>query len=335
MHTMATILKNGKKWRAQVRKKGITKTKTFLTKSEAVSWAQWLESQIEAGEYNTIPSITFSDLIDKYLKEETILKGGAREERYRLLRVSRSFLGEIMLPDLSKEHFKKWQNQRLQEVQPNSVMRERTSLSAVLSKAIEWDYLKSNPLLTLEKPKTPPPRTRRYSDEEIERIIFVSGYDARYQPTTIQNRVGAMFLFAIETAMRAGEIATLTWENVNFEKRTAFLPKTKNGHPRTVPLSSKAMQIIQHLFFFKSENDPTVFQVKTHSLESTFRELKKKANLHEADLHFHDTRREALTRLSKYLSVMELAKVSGHRDLSILQNTYYNPDISELVSKLQ
>ncbi|MDY2946644.1 MAG: integrase [Mannheimia varigena] len=120
---MATILKNGKKWRAQVRRKGVNKSKTFLTKSEAVSWGQWLESQIEAGEYNTIPSITFSDLIDKYLKEETILKGGAREERYRLLRVSRSFLGEIMLPDLSKEHFKKWQNQRLQEVQPNSVIR--------------------------------------------------------------------------------------------------------------------------------------------------------------------------------------------------------------------
>ena len=33
---------------------------------------------------------------------------------------------------------------------------------------------------------------------------------------------GRHFFFAIETAMRAGEIASLTWNNINFEKRTAF-----------------------------------------------------------------------------------------------------------------
>ncbi|EGP02440.1 site-specific tyrosine recombinase XerC [Pasteurella multocida subsp. gallicida str. Anand1_poultry] len=84
----------------------------------------------------------------------------------------------------------------------------------------------------------------------------------------------------------------------------------------------------------KSDSDPTVFQIKAELLGSLFRKLKEKAGLKEADLHFHDTRREALTRLSKKLHLMELAKVSGHRDLSILQNTYYAPDISELANKL-
>ncbi|HHF6884897.1 tyrosine-type recombinase/integrase [Haemophilus influenzae] len=40
-------------------------------------------------------------------------------------------------------------------------------------------------------------------------------------------------------------------------------------------------------------------------------------------MHFHDTRCEALTRLSKKVDVMTLAKISGHKDISILQNVYY------------
>lgn len=332
---MATIIKNGNKWRAQVRKKGIYKAATFSTKTEAVRWAYALEEQIDAGEYNTTPNILFCELIDKYLKEVTPTKRGQREERFRLLRIARSDLGNIPLPTLTKEHFRKWQNQRLQEVQPVSVARERATLSAVITKAMEWDYLKENPLKTLEKVKTPPARTRRYSDEEIEILLFVSGYNPNQAPLTMQNRVGAAILFAIETAMRAGEVTGLKWEHINLTQRTAYLPKTKNGYARTVPLSTKAVEILKHLAKLEADKENRVFQLSSRSLDAIFRKLKRQANLHNANLHFHDTRREALTRLSKYLTVMELAKVSGHRDLSILQNTYYNPDISELVNKLQ
>lgn len=332
---MATIIKNGNKYRAQVRKKGICKTATFSTKNEANRWAYLLEAQIDSGEYNTTPNILFCELIDKYLKEVTPTKRGKREERFRLLRIARSDLGNVPLPTLTKEHFRKWQNQRLQEVKPVSVARERATLSAVITKAMEWDYLKENPLKTLEKMKTPPPRTRRYSDEEIEMLIFVSGYTSNQPPLTMQNRVGAAILFAIETAMRAGEITSLKWEHINVTQRTAYLPQTKNGYARTVPLSTKAVEILKHLAELEVDKENSVFQLSSRSLDAIFRKLKRRANLHESDLHFHDTRREALTRLSKYLTVMELAKVSGHRDLSILQNTYYNPDISELVSKLQ
>lgn len=332
---MATIIKNGNKYRAQVRKKGIYKAATFSTKTEAVRWAYALEEQIDAGEHNTTPNILFCELIDKYLKEVTPTKRGQREERFRLLRISRSDLGNIPLPTLTKEHFRKWQNQRLQEVQPVSVARERATLSAVITKAMEWDYLKENPLKTLEKVKTPPARTRRYSDEEIEMLLFVSGYNPNQAPLTMQNRVGAAILFAIETAMRAGEITGLKWEHINLTQRTAYLPKTKNGYARTVPLSTKAVEILKHLAKLEADKENRVFQLSSRNLDAIFRKLKRQANLHNANLHFHDTRREALTRLSKYLTVMELAKVSGHRDLSILQNTYYSPDISELVNKLQ
>lgn len=63
------------------------------------------------------------------------------------------------------------------------------------------------------------------------------------------------------------------------------------------------------------------FDIKSSVLDATFRKLKKLAE--REYLHFHDTRREALTRLSKKVDVMTLAKISGHKDISILQNVYY------------
>ena len=39
--------------------------------------------------------------------------------------------------------------------------------------------------------------------------------------------------------MRAGEICGLTWDNVSIGRKTAYLPMTKNGSSRTVPLSKK------------------------------------------------------------------------------------------------
>lgn len=64
-------------------------------------------------------------------------------------------------------------------------------------------------------------------------IVAVSGYVDALK--TAKARTAAAMLFAVETAMRAVEICSLSWDNVNFEKRTAFLPMTKNGTSRTVP----------------------------------------------------------------------------------------------------
>lgn len=330
---MATILKRGDKWRVQIVKQGIRKNATFATKTEASRWALSVESQIEAGEYSPVPKMTFAELLDKYVAEITVNKRGCREESLRLNRIAKTPLGAVELENLNKRDFEQWQNQRLSEVSVLSVLRERVSLSAVMSQAMKWEFLKSNPLSLVDKPKEPPARTRRYSDDEIQRLVFVSGFSFDSPPTTTISRVGASLLFAIESAMRAGEICNMQWEDVDFEQKTVFLPKTKNGFARTVPLSSSAVKILKHLATVRNESG-SVFQLKSASHDAIFRKMKTLAGLDEADLHFHDTRREALSRLAKKVDVMTLAKISGHRDIKILLNTYYAPNMQDVAGLL-
>jgi integrase len=155
------------------------------------------------------------------------------------------------------------------------------------------------------------------------------GYSRETPPGTTSARIGAAYLFAIETAMRAGEICSLEWQHVY--ERHVHLPVTKNGYARDVPLSTEARRIIEQLRPLTGEGD-TVFDVSAASLDALFRKARARAQIE--DLHFHDTRREALTRLSKVFHVMELARVSGHRDLRVLHNVYYAPTVSDLVAKL-
>lgn len=180
----------------------------------------------------------------------------------------------------------------------------------------------------VRKPKEPPPRTRRISDDEIERLCYALGYEHDAPPKTISARVGMSMLFAIETAMRIGEITGLDWKHVHLDDRYVHIPKTKNGHPRDVPLSTEAIRLLDQLPSKKG----VIFELTTRQADALFR--KAKTNALVENLHFHDTRREALSRLAKKYGVMDLAKVSGHRDLRILQSVYYAPTISDLVAKL-
>jgi integrase len=134
------------------------------------------------------------------------------------------------------------------------------------------------------------------------------------------------FLFAIETGMRAGEIAGLEWDGVNLGKRVARLTHTKNGRPRDVPLSKEAVRLLEVL----PELEP-VFGLSSRQLDALFRKVRDKAG---ADgLTFHDSRHAAITRLSKKLDVLALAKMVGHTDIKMLM-VYYDESAEELARRL-
>ncbi len=89
--------------------------------------------------------------------------------------------------------------------------------------------------------------------------------------------------FALETAMRRGEIAGMTWDDVNFKKKTITLPDTKNGERRVVSLSSDAIGILSTI---PRRIDGRVFgYTDPHSITWAFIHACKRAGIE--DLTFH------------------------------------------------
>lgn len=330
---MASFRKRGKVWECFVARHGIRKSGTFDTKAEAQAWAIQTEADILNGKRGGIPDKSFGQLLERYRDEVSVNKRGERWERMRVGLILRDDkLAEVKLVDLSAVNVAEWRERRLAVVSAASVRREWNLLShACTIAAKEWHWLPENPFAEVKRPPPATARDRRITDNEIERLLLATGYDYQDPPVTATARVGAALLFAIETAMRAGEIAGLTWDNVFVAESYLKTSGKTAAARRNVPLSAEALRILKQLEGIRVDGVPLVFQLTTPALDALFRKCKTRAMI--KDLHFHDSRHEAITRLAKKLDVLALARAVGHRDLRMLQ-IYYNESATDLAKRL-
>lgn len=325
--TLASITKIASGWRARVRKGGVSESECFKTKAEATAWANKIESDIVAGKVGRVPDKSFGELLDKYAKDVSAHKRGARWEEIRINKLKQDKLADVRLPKLTAPVVTDWRDRRIKEVSAASVRREWNLLSHACALAVrEWHWLQTNPFTLVKRPDEAKPRDRRPTKEELDAILLALGYSTDDTPDTMTARVGAAALFAIETGMRASEICRLT--RADLDGRVAHLSDTKNGHDRDVPMSVEALRIISQL----PDMGGPLFGLTTASLDALWRKGCARAMV--TDLHFHDLRREALTRLAAKVDVLTLAKISGHRDLRILSAVYYRPSMQEVADKI-
>jgi len=323
---MASYRKRGNKVEVSIWIGGVRRSASFPSKREAADWAAAQTISIKSVQAGGIPNIAVSKLLERYMRDVTPKKRGYETETKRIVRLLRDDLALISLPSLKPAHLAVWRDRRLAEVSAASVLRDWSLLSHVFTVAVrEWGYLRENPLKLVGKPKPPPSRDRRISEGEIARLMLGFGYSRDGQIKTVTARVGVAFLFAIETGMRAGEICALRRDAVR--DRVAYLPMTKNGFPRSVPLSSEALRLLGQL----PKLEDRFFGLTTQRIDAIFRKVRARALID--DLHFHDTRHEAITRLARKLDVMDLARMVGTRDLRILM-LYYNATPSEIAARL-
>jgi integrase len=326
---VATIEKRGARWRAAVCVRRVRRSKSFRTKAEAASWALEQEASLAKGTGKAPPGATVRTLLEKYAREVSEHKRGKREESLRISRILRDdALANVALEALGSADIAAWRDRRLKAVSAASVRREWTLLSHACTVAVrDWQWLQANPCRVARRPPPPPHRERIMAPDEVERICFALGYDGG-KPQTVSQRVAVALLLSLETALRASELTGLTWDRVDLERRVARLSAaTKAGVGRDVPLSTEAARLFELL----PRDSATVLALQPRQVDALFRKARDKAGV--ADLHWHDSRHTAITRLAQRLHVLDLARMVGHRDLRMLQ-VYYNQSAEEIAGKL-
>ena len=332
---MASIRKYKTGFRAEVRLKNFYKSKIFDSKIEAQKWA--VETEHAHGKSGKIlRGKTVKDAFDRYAREVSPTKKGARWETVRLEKLSRDDWVYTQLADLKSSDLRDWRDRALQgqtqygkPISPASVRREFTLISSVIEYARrEWHWINENPCRDVSLPDKARPRDRRISAREQMRIVDALGYDEAGQAITARQQLAVAFLLAIETAMRQGEIYSLEWPQVHLERRFVTLLDTKNNDKRDVPLSGEAVRLLGQI---PRREQGRFFRYPQASAAQAFRKVVKGLGIE--DLRFHDTRHEGLTRLARKLTHLELARMVGHRDVRSLM-IYYNATAEELAAKL-
>lgn len=321
---MASIQKHKNGWRVQVYVGGRRASQVCKTRQEAAAWALQREAEFSG---KRLPDKTFADAMTAYERDVAPSHRGWRWETLRLKAMRKEAIASLPLAGMDSRDFATWRDRRGRTRAPGTVAREMNLMRSVLEYArrdLRW--LLNNPMQDVRWPTTPPGRRRRVSEAEVKAVTAAFGVDEGLRSETATQRVGLAFLFALETAMRAGEIVGLMPEHVFLLSRYVVLPRTKNGDRREVPLSKRAVEILEAL----PKGDGPVFGLTGEMRDALWRKMRPKAL---ADLHFHDSRAEAIWRLSKKLDVLQLARVIGHRNPASLM-LYYNESASDMAKRL-
>lgn len=344
---MATIVEraNGR-YQAKVRRLGLPPlSRTFDRKGDAEKWARSEETNHDRGvwrDQSLAETTTFFALLEQYERDVVPSKRGAEVEKLRIATIKRDKISQYKLASFSPLVLAQWRDKRLEAGAAGSTInRELNLISAVCNWARKELMIPfENPIAAIRRPPGGHARDRRLVDDEETRLL--DALASRAEKTKGTKRSGAyqvgsrnkwlkpIVQLAIETAMRQGELLELRWELIDLEAQTAHLPVTKNGEPRTVPLSTKAVAVLRALKG-KSE-EGVVFPITSEAVKRSWMRACKRARIE--NLHFHDLRHEATSRLAEKLpNLIELAAVTGHKDLRMLKR-YYHPRACELAKKL-
>ena len=325
----------------QIKRKGFkTIVKSFDTRTEAKKWARTIERELDQGnciDYSEANRLTLGDLFKRYIREDKHKKNKSwKMYEFRTNILLKDTIADTNLLRLSSRHLSEFKDRKRKEVGPSTWNKYLSLISVVIDTARrDWGiYLPNNPVHSGVRDKEPRPRDRTLVDDEYERLLQACDQmkQVRFRrgDTAIHLYLKSMIIFSVETAIRQGELLAMRYDQFNFDKRTLYIPETKNGEPRTIPLSTKAIKVIQSV---PRRLDGKVFPLTCDSLKAWFKVARNDAKL--KDFRWHDLRRYACSLLfEKGLSVPELQLVSGHKDPRVLLNTYTKLSAENIAKKL-
>lgn len=313
-------------YRAQVRlNDGIPQqSKSFPTLVEARTWKAQEETKRRQGMY--FPSMTskqtkLDELIDRYIAKVLPSKPkNARNTQQHLL-WWKTKLGSLPLNKLSSDLISRTRDLLLDKQKKDgkslslkTTNRYLASLSAALTYGVEeCGWLHTNPCLNVSKFNEGPSRNRLLTAEEIDRLLNAC-------KKSKSKALYPIIFLAMRSGMRLGELQKLDWQDVNLNQSAVFLRDTKNGSPRSVPLSDEARAVIEAVAPIQ-ERKGLVFKSNRSggklSIYKAFYNALVVAGI--SDLHIHDCRHLFCTAAAQSgASILQIKAITGHQTLQQL-----------------
>jgi len=330
---MASIRRNRSgNWECRVRRRGFpVQTATFDTRAQARDWGNNIEDEISRGRFvdrHEAETTTVGDALKRYLKEVTPRKRSADREQRNAKVILASPLAAMSLAAVRSKHVSDFvQSQEDRGVAANTIRIYLALISHLFTVARrEWGIESlANPVEFARKPRLPVGRTRRLVDDEETQLLGAASKDL-YDAIVI----------AVETALRRGELARLTWGSVDLVAGTAVIHETKVGEPRTIPLSPRAVAIFNQrrlADLLTGQRHERIFPWRDEgSISHAFADLCN--DLKIEGLCWHDLRHEATSRLfERGLGLQEVASVTGHKTWAMLKR-YTHPKAADIAKKL-
>ncbi|AZL83847.1 site-specific integrase [Aliivibrio salmonicida] len=341
------IGKKAIKYKARVRltsnrKRIFEQSKTFTKESEAKNWATKLAKQLNKSGVPTEKqkTILIGDLITKYLIDP-VTSASIGRSKYAVLSRLRAYDIALIQADLLTAHdlinHCRVRKEESTHPLPQTIYHDITYLKSVIDVAEPmFGYIANTKahhdaiptLVRYDLIGRSQRRERRPTNKEL--VTMEQGLTRRQSHRCANIPLVDIFHLSIMTCMRLGEITRITWDDVDFKASTLTIrdrkdPRNKHGNNCIIPLYQKVKEIIER----QPKVGTLIFPYKKESIGAAWQRVCKEEGIE--DLHYHDLRAEGACQLfERGLNIVEVSKITGHKDINVLNNVYLRLGISEI-----
>lgn len=278
-------------------------------------------------EVEDVPFEKFADeFLELYSKQN---KKSWKTDKITLETLKRFFKGDS-LAAITPEQVERYRAARRVEPVKNSKLerpissatanRELALLKTLFSKAVEWGRLEANPAARVKHLKEPPARETILAEDQARRLVDAAAPE--YRP---------IFVVALGTAMRRGEILSLKWADLDLVRGIITVANSKSGRSRRIPMSGEVAAALGALprrgeyVFWNPETRTRLKDVKKPWAAAC-----KAAGI--SGVRFHDCRHTALTwMLQSGADIVSVSKIAGHASIIMTQRyCHASPEMQRL-----
>jgi integrase len=329
-------------WRARVYDRVQRKrvSRCFAFESEAKQWERQILAAQDLSKPIHLRDIVFNDLVSMFLKHAKNAMSFAGNQRYE------GAIRKYILPY--------FENRKLTEIRRFDIesflgtLKNKRSASTIFTimktlfnKAVAWELIPTSPAQNVKAPSKNPSVENHWEEGEIHRFLF-SMKDSPRIP---------LYLLALNTGMRSGELFGLKWDCVDFQRNWIHVKRsycqktkiiretTKTKTFRRIPMNLSLRKLLAELKL--ASKDTRVFDPELLSMDPTHTSKRVSKDCKVAGvkvIRFHDLRHTMASQfMARGGNIFELSKILGHTDIQMTQRYLhfapeYGQKIAEIVS---
>lgn len=298
------------------------KAETFDSEKEAKAWERKMLRGIDEGSITkeSLKRRRLSDAIEKYISLVLPHKPRNAKNVIHHLNWWNKHIGRLALTDVTAPVVAECRDRLLSEPSKNGSQRTNTtvirylaSLSIVLEYCMkEWHWITYNAVRSIRKPPLGKSKTRFFTLEEIATIQELCA-------KSDSQHLSSIFLLALHTGMRKGELLSLRWSNIDLKNKEILLLRSKNGEPRDIPMTESVQDLLSNLPLSQTRNEedllfPSPFNPqKPIDIRTAWERILKLGKITGAT--FHTIRHTTCSLLASLgLPSILIARFAGHKN---------------------
>jgi len=330
----------------------VKRSQTLDTYQLAKEWGEQQEALLkkirkqQGGFVASYETITVKEALEKFHKEHYTGMASFTEIGYRVVHLAEWLGPNKLLRDLTKQDFLNLRETFKEKKFSGSHTRNYFTVLTSMYRyaANEWNYPVENPARGIDLLRPNNAKQRSWVGNEQERLMASIKTRSPWLIPIVE--------LSLAMAFRRGELVQtgknkntgaqsggLQWEHIDWENNILSLPKEKNDKTkkvteylgRRVPLTAEMRAILLPLYESSPTKSGLVFSATTNSVTTAFSNARDKAEPPIKGLTFHSMRKIATKNLSRRVNnAMELSRLSGHKNIEVLNSRYYDVQVEDL-----